>query len=87
MGSRDSHGLVFIRALRSCLAGDQSDRPEVCRIAKAIWRARCSFTYGPKLTPMLPPRMSIFLSLQSIFGRATALRLHGRRTADFLPTD
>ena len=31
-------GLVFIRALRSCLAGDLSDRPDICRIAKAIWR-------------------------------------------------
>ena len=29
------YGLVFIRALRSCLAGDLSDRPDICRIAKA----------------------------------------------------
>jgi hypothetical protein len=33
-------GLLFIRALRFCLAGDLSDRPHVSRIAKAIWRLR-----------------------------------------------
>jgi hypothetical protein len=42
-------GLLFVGALRSCLAGDLSDRAEVSRIAKAIWR-RVVVPRGPKLT-------------------------------------
>jgi hypothetical protein len=42
-------GLVFIRALRFCLAGDLSNRPYVSRIAKVIWR-RVAVSRGPKLT-------------------------------------
>jgi hypothetical protein len=42
-------GLGFIRALRACLAGDLSDRPDVSRIAKASWR-RVAVSRGPKLT-------------------------------------
>jgi hypothetical protein len=42
-------GLVFIRALRFCLAGHLSDRPYVCRIAKAIW-SRVAVSRGPKVT-------------------------------------
>jgi hypothetical protein len=60
------YGLVFIRALRSCLAGDLSDRPEVCRIAKAIWR-RVAVSRGPKLTHASAAH-EYFLEAQSIFG-------------------
>jgi hypothetical protein len=60
------YGLVFIRALRSCLAGDLSDRPDVCRIAKAIWR-RVAVSRGPKLTHASAAH-EYFLEAQSIFG-------------------
>jgi len=60
------HGLVFIRALRSCLAGDLSDRAEVCRIAKAIWR-RVAVSRGPKLTHASAAH-EYFLESRSIFG-------------------
>lgn len=60
------HGLVFIRALRSCLAGDLSDRAEVCRIAKAIWR-RVAVSRGPKLTHASAAH-EYFLETQSFFG-------------------
>ena len=61
-------GLVFIRALRFCLAGDLSDRPHVCRIAKAIWR-RVAVSRGPKLTPASAAH-EYFLESQSIFENA-----------------
>jgi hypothetical protein len=61
-------GLVFIRALRFCLAGDLSDRPHVCRIAKAIWR-RVAVSRGPKLTPASAAH-EYFLETQSIFENA-----------------
>jgi hypothetical protein len=60
------YGLVFIRALRSCLAGDLSDRPDVCRIAKAIWR-RVAVSRGPKLTHASAAH-EYFLESHSIFG-------------------
>jgi hypothetical protein len=60
------YGLVFIRALRSCLAGDLSDRPDVCRIAKAIWR-RVAVSRGPKLTHASAAH-EYFLESRSIFG-------------------
>src|ERR1700740_1941883 len=59
-------GLVFIRALGFCLAGDLSDRPEVRRIAKAIWR-RVAVSRGPKLTRASAAH-EYFLESQSIFG-------------------
>jgi hypothetical protein len=58
-------GLVFIRALKFCLAGDLSDRPDVCRIAKAIWR-RVAVSRGPKLTHASAAH-EYFLESQSIF--------------------
>jgi hypothetical protein len=58
-------GLVFIRGLRSCLAGDLSDRPDVSRIAKAIWR-RVVVSRGPKLTHASAAH-EYFLESQSIF--------------------
>ena len=58
-------GLVFIRALRFCLAGDLSDRAEVCRIAKAIWR-RVAVSRGPKLTHASAAH-EYFLESQSVF--------------------
>jgi hypothetical protein len=60
-------GLVFIRALRFCLAGDLSNRPHVSRIAKAIWR-RVAVSRGPKLTPASAAH-EYFLETQSIFER------------------
>lgn len=42
-------GLLFIRALWFCLAGDMSFRSEVIRIADAIW-SRVPASRGPKLT-------------------------------------
>jgi hypothetical protein len=59
-------GLVFIRALRSCLAGDLSGRAVVCRIAKAIWR-RVAVSRGPKLTQASAAH-EYFLESQSIRG-------------------
>jgi hypothetical protein len=59
-------GLVFIRALKFCLAGDLSDRPDVCRIAKAIWR-RVAVSRGPKLTHASAAH-EYFLESHSIFG-------------------
>jgi hypothetical protein len=58
-------GLVFIWALRFCLAGDLSDRAEVCRIAKAIWR-RVAVSRGPKLTHASAAH-EYFLETQSFF--------------------
>ena len=58
-------GLLFIRALRFCLAGDLSDRPHVSRIAKAIWR-RVAVSRGPKLTHASAAH-EYFLESQSIF--------------------
>lgn len=60
------YGLVFIRALKFCLAGDLSDRPDICRIAKAIWR-RVAVSRGPKLTHASAAH-EYFLESQSIFG-------------------
>ena len=76
------YGLVFIRALRSCLAGDLSDRPDVCRIAKAIWRRVA--VRAVRNSPMLLPHMSIFLSLNRSSELAPS---PGRRTAKISPTD
>jgi hypothetical protein len=59
-------GLLFIRALRSCLAGDLSDRGEVSRIAKAI-RRRVAVSRGPKLTHISAAH-EYFLETQSFFG-------------------
>jgi hypothetical protein len=59
-------GLLFIRALRSCLAGDLTDRAEVSRIAKAIWR-RVAVSRGPKLTHASAAH-EYFLETQSFFG-------------------
>ena len=59
------HGLEFILALQSCLAGDLSDRAEVCRIAKAIWR-RVAVSRGPKLAHASAAH-EYFLETQSIF--------------------
>jgi hypothetical protein len=59
-------GLVFIRALKFCLAGDLSDRAVVCRIARAIWR-RVAVSRGPKLTHASAAH-EYFLESQSIFG-------------------
>jgi hypothetical protein len=61
-------GLVFIRALRACLAGDLSDRPDVSRIAKASWR-RVAVSRGPKLTHASAAH-EYFLETQSIFEEA-----------------
>ncbi len=58
-------GLVFIRALRSCLAEDLSERAEVARIAKAVWR-RVPVSRGPKLTHASAAH-EYFLESQSIF--------------------
>jgi hypothetical protein len=43
-----------------------SDRPDVCRIAKAIWR-RVAVSRGPKLTHASAAH-EYFLESQSIFG-------------------
>jgi hypothetical protein len=59
-------GLSFIRALRFCVAGDLSDRPEVQRIAKAIWRV-VAVSRGPKLTHASAAH-EYFLETQSTFG-------------------
>jgi hypothetical protein len=61
-------GLVFIRALKFCLAGDLSDRAVVCRIARAIWR-RVAVSRGPKLTRASAAH-EYFLESQSIFETA-----------------
>ena len=61
-------GLVFIRALKFCLAGDLSDRAVVCRIARAIWR-RVAVSRGPKLTHASAAH-EYFLESQSIFETA-----------------
>ena len=68
MDARRFEGLVFIRALKFCLAGDLSDRPVVCRIAKAIWR-RVAVSRGPKLTHASAAH-EYFLKSQSIFETA-----------------
>ena len=61
-------GLLFIRELKFCLAGDQSSRAEVCRTATAIWR-RVAVLRGPKLTHASAAH-EYFLESQSIFGPA-----------------
>jgi hypothetical protein len=61
-------GLVFIRVLRFCLAGDLSDRPHVSRIAKAIWR-RVAVSRGPKLTRASAAH-EYFLEIRSIHEEA-----------------
>lgn len=61
-------GLVFIRELRFCLAGDLSGRAEVARIAKAVWR-RVAVSRGPKLSPASAAH-EYFLESQSIFNPA-----------------
>lgn len=58
-------GLLFIRALRFCLAGDLSDRSHISRIAKTIWR-RVAISRGPKLTHASAAH-EYFLASQSIF--------------------
>ena len=58
-------GLLFIRALKFCLAGDLSHRVEVSRISKAIWR-RVVVPRGPKLTHASAAH-EYFLETQSIF--------------------
>jgi hypothetical protein len=57
--------LWFVRALRFCLAGDLLDRPEIGRIAKAIYR-RVETSRGPKLT-LASAAHEYFLESQSIF--------------------
>jgi hypothetical protein len=61
-------GLVFIRALRSCLEGDLSNRPDVSRVAKAIWR-RVAVSRGPKLTHASASH-EYFLETESFFKTA-----------------
>jgi hypothetical protein len=61
-------GLLFIRALKFCLAGDLSDRAVVCRIARAIWR-RVAVSRGPKLTRASAAH-EYFLESRSIFETA-----------------
>jgi hypothetical protein len=58
-------GLLFIRELRFCLAGDLSRRVEVARIAKAVWR-RVAVSRGPKLT-LASAAHEYFLESQSLF--------------------
>jgi hypothetical protein len=58
--------LSFVPALHSCLTGDLSDRSEIGRIAKAIYR-RVAVSRGPKLTLASAAHES-FLESQSIFG-------------------
>lgn len=62
---RPLEGLLFIRELRFCLAGDLSRRAEVARIAKAVWR-RVAVSRGPKLT-LASAAHEYFLESQSIF--------------------
>lgn len=58
--------LSFVPALRFCLTGDLSDRSEICRIAKAIYR-RVAVSRGPRLT-LASAAHEHFLESQSIFG-------------------
>jgi hypothetical protein len=58
-------GIVFIRALGFCIAGEMSLRAEVIRIAKAV-RSRVAISRGPKLTHASAAH-EYFLETQSIF--------------------
>jgi hypothetical protein len=73
-------GLVFIRALRFCLAGDLSDRPHVWGLRRPFGAA--SPFRAVRNSPMLLPHTSIFLNLI----RSSELALSpGRRTAKISP--
>lgn len=61
-------GVVFIRELRLCVAGDLSTRVEVARIARAIWR-RVPVSRGPKLS-VASAAHEYFLESQSILNSA-----------------
>ncbi len=75
-------GLVFIRELRFCLAGDLSGRAEVTRIASAVWR-RAVVSRGPKLSHASASH-EYFLESQSIF---TPWATRGQRRTWTSPTD
>jgi hypothetical protein len=57
--------LSFVPALRFCFTGDLSDRSEIGRTAKAIYR-RVAISRGPKLT-LASASHEHFLESQSIF--------------------
>lgn len=74
-------GLLFIRALKFCLAGDLSHRVEVSRLQRPFGAA--SSSHAVRNSPMRLPRMSIFSRLNRSLKMPRSL---GRRKRKISPT-